>query len=188
MLFLHFLQLLVNLYVMNEKIILLGYMGSGKSTIGRLLAHSLSLAFEDLDHFIARQEGKSIPEIFSQKGEIYFRKQEQTYLKELLASPSAMVIALGGGTPCYGEAMELVRAASPYSFYLQLPTADLLLRLLPQKQQRPLIAHLSEKDMEEFLNKHLFERFPFYTQAHFILPCHGLSPEQIVEKIKEKIK
>lgn len=173
---------------MDEKIILLGYMGSGKSTIGKLLAHSLALPFEDLDDFITRKEGKEISEIFAQKGEIYFRKQELAYLKELLSSPSPMVIALGGGTPCYGKAMELVRAASPYSFYLQLPTTILMARLLPEKEQRPLIAHLSQEDMEEFLNKHLFERFPFYTQAHFTLPCHGLSPEQIVEKIKAQIK
>ena len=159
---------------MDEKIILLGYMGSGKSTIGKLLAHSLALPFEDLDDFITRKEGKEISEIFAQKGEIYFRKQELAYLKELLSSPSPMVIALGGGTPC--------------SFYLQLPTAVLMARLLPEKEQRPLIAHLSQEDMEEFLNKHLFERFPFYTQAHFTLPCHGLSPEQIVEKIKAQIK
>ena len=162
---------------MDEKIILLGYMGSGKSTIGKLLAHSLALPFEDLDDFITRKEGKEISEIFAQKGEIYFRKQELAYLKELLSSPSPMVIALGGGTPCYGKAMELVRAACPYSFYLQLPTAVLMARLLPEKEQRPLIAHLSQEDMEEFLNKH-----------HFTLPCHGLSPEQIVEKIKAQIK
>ena len=173
---------------MNEKIILLGYMGSGKSTIGKLLAHSLELPFEDLDDFIARQEGKSIPELFALKGEIYFRKQEQAYLKELLESPTPMVIALGGGTPCYGKAMELIREASPYSFYLQLPTSELIARLLPEKAQRPLIAHLHESDMVEFLNKHLFERFPFYTQAHFILPCQGLSPTEIVEKIKSHLK
>ena len=118
---------------MDEKIILLGYMGSGKSTIGKLLAHSLALPFEDLDDFITRKEGKEISEIFAQKGEIYFRKQELAYLKELLSSPSPMVIALGGGTPCYGKAMELVRAASPYSFYLQLPPPVLRARLLPEK-------------------------------------------------------
>ena len=173
---------------MKEKIILLGYMSSGKSTIGQLLARSLDLLFEDLDCFIERKEGKKISEIFALKGEIYFRRQEQTYLKELLSSPTAMVIALGGGTPCYGNAMELIRAASPYSFYLQLPTSELMARLLPEKAERPLIAHLTQEDIEEFINKHLFERFPFYTQAHFILPCQGLSPSEIVEKIKTKIK
>ena len=173
---------------MKEKIILLGYMGSGKSTIGQLLAHALDLPFEDLDSFIERKEGKKISEIFALKGEIYFRKQEQAYLSELLDCSTPMVIALGGGTPCYGKAMELIRAASPYSFYLQLPTSELMARLLPEKAERPLIAHLSLEDIEEFLNKHLFERFPFYTQAHFILPCHGLSPTEIVEKIKTQIK
>ncbi|SUX93643.1 Shikimate kinase [Capnocytophaga granulosa] len=162
----------------ERKIILLGYMGSGKSTIGQLLAHALDLPFEDLDSFIERKEGKKISEIFALKGEIYFRKQEQpTSLSCWTALPYGH--RLGRRYPCYGKAMELIRAASPYSFYLQLPTSELMARLLPEKAKRPLIAHLSFEDIEEFLNKHLFERFPFYTQAHFILPVMALAPPRL---------
>ena len=173
---------------MSKKIILLGYMGCGKSTIGAHIATSLSLPFQDLDVFIAEQEGKSIPEIFQEKGEIYFRRQEQEHLKRLLALPYPMVVALGGGTPCYGKAMELVREATPYRFYLQLPAKELVARLSLQQEQRPLIRGIAKENLEEFVNIHLFERAAFYTQAAFVIPCLGLSVEEIGEKIRQKIK
>ena len=153
---------------MSKKIILLGYMGCGKSTIGAHIATALSLPFQDLDVFIAEQEGKSIPEIFHEKGEIYFRRQEQEHLKRLLALPYPMVVSLGGGTPCFGK--------------------ELVARLSLQQEQRPLIRGIAKENLEEFVNIHLFERAAFYTQAAFVIPCQGLSVEEIGEKICQKIK
>lgn len=82
------------------KVVLLGYMGSGKSTVGIKLAKKLSLPLIDLDHFIEEKEQMSIGELFQNKGEIYFRKQEMSYLEFLLSSSEAMILSLGGGTPC----------------------------------------------------------------------------------------
>ncbi len=173
---------------MTEKIILLGYMGSGKSAIGKHIASILSLPFYDLDTFIEQKEEKKISEIFSEKGEIYFRHKEQEYLQELLLSPSQIVLSLGGGTPCYGNAMKLINKATPYVFYLQLPAKVLMQRLSVYQKERPLIAHLSKGKLEEFINKHLFERYSFYTQASFIIPCEGLSITGIADKMLERIK
>src|SRR5690606_29853098 len=92
------------------KIILLGYMGSGKTGVGRLLAEKLKLPFLDLDHEIIRLEGRNIPEIFETSGEIYFRKKETDTLKLLLEKDHQnVVLSVGGGTPCYGNNMNLLK-------------------------------------------------------------------------------
>ncbi|MDO4879899.1 MAG: shikimate kinase [Capnocytophaga sp.] len=173
---------------MNRKIILLGYMGSGKSVIGKRLAEKIQLPFIDLDTFIEKKEEKKIDEIFQQKGEIYFRKKEREYLNELLLSPSPMVLALGGGTPCYGDAMQMINKTTENVFYLQLSFQELTKRLLPQKKKRPLIAHLEDVDLEDFIRKHLFDRNPFYMQANNIIKISGETIEEIIDRIEQKIK
>ena len=90
------------------KIILLGYMGSGKTTIGFQLAKKLYLDFTDLDEYIEKKEGKTISDIFADKGEIYFRKIEHTYLKQFISENNSYVLSLGGGTPCYSGNIDMV--------------------------------------------------------------------------------
>ncbi|MDD3723627.1 MAG: shikimate kinase, partial [Lutibacter sp.] len=94
------------------KIVLLGYMASGKSAVGRILSEKLNIQFIDLDSFIEEKEQLSISEIFETKGEIYFRKIEGIYLQELLNSKESTVISLGGGTPCYGNNIDLIENKS----------------------------------------------------------------------------
>lgn len=146
------------------KISLIGYMGSGKSTVGRSLAKKLKLNFIDLDHKIEESENKKISEIFKEKGEIYFRKVENQILKKLLHSNESFILALGGGTPVFYNSMELINQFSE-SFYLKLNPTELKNRLIKEKTKRPLIAHLNDEDLEEFIAKHLFERNPFYSEA-----------------------
>ena len=86
-------------------------MGSGKSTLGKILAQEQEMNFIDFDHFLEEKEGKSIAKIFEERGEIYFRKKESEYLNELLQGYDNTIISLGGGTPCYGDAMERIKAA-----------------------------------------------------------------------------
>lgn len=172
---------------MNTKIILLGYMGSGKSTIGQLLAQKKQLRFIDLDTFIEEKEQNSVPEIFKTKGEIYFRKKEREYLNEILNLDESFVLALGGGTPCFGDTMQHITQKTPHTFYLCMTAKMLTLRLIPEKHKRPLVAHLSDEVMEEFINKHLFERNPFYRQANFTLHIDTLSPSEIVTMVEEKL-
>ena len=97
------------------KIILIGYMGSGKSTLGRALATAKNISFVDLDAYIAEREKCSVPHIFKNKGEIYFRKKEALYLQEVLQKEEDMVLSLGGGTPCFGNNMPLIKASGATS-------------------------------------------------------------------------
>ncbi|HLW14681.1 MAG TPA: shikimate kinase [Flavobacteriaceae bacterium] len=166
------------------KYFLIGYMGSGKSSLGRLLAEELNIPFYDLDTYIERQENLTIAQIFKTKGEIYFRKIEHEKLKELLAERKAMVIALGGGTPCYAGNMELL-LENGKSIYLQYPLEVLVDRLWIAKEQRPLIAQLETKELlEDFIRKHLFERAPYYMQANHRIKLEYESLEEVVQKLQ----
>ena len=164
------------------KITLLGYMGSGKSTVARILGEKLGLPVIDLDDYIALKEELSIPEIFETRGEIYFRKIEYVYLQELLNSEQSFVLALGGGTPCYGNNMDAILEASD-SCYLKASLATLTERLTAEKSHRPLIAGLDEEQLTEFIAKHLFERRNFYERAARIINIDAKSPEQIAGEI-----
>ncbi len=166
-------------------IVLLGYMGSGKTEIGRLLAEMLSYDFTDLDAHIEMEEGQSINAIFQEKGEIYFRKAETKHLKKLLEHANRTVLSLGGGTPCYSNNMELVNGHDgSTSIYLKTSIATLAKRLKIQKADRPLIAHIeTEEAMTEFIGKHLFERIPFYNLANTVIETDDKSVQEVVESI-----
>ena len=168
-------------------IVLIGYMGSGKSTVGRLLAETLGLPFLDFDSHIESRLGASIPEIFEDRGELYFRKAEHRLLKELLETNPAGILSLGGGTPCYAGNMDLILAHTDSVFYLQLTVGELAARLQGEKKERPLIAHLSDDELPEFIGKHLFERAPFYTRAPYVLSCKAKTPEVIAGQIRELV-
>lgn len=165
------------------KIFLLGYMGSGKSTLGKALATQKGLPFLDLDRYIEQKEGQSVGEIFKNKGEIYFRKREIIYLNELLTQQESFVLALGGGTPCYGKNMKNILRVSKNVFYLKYSAYALTERLEHQKQNRPLITHLSGEALLDFVRKHLFDRNPYYSQATHTVAMEGLSKEEALNTI-----
>ena len=170
--------------ILRMHIILVGYMGSGKSTVGKQLSKLLNLPFIDLDTYIESKENKSIKSIFDDEGQIYFRKKEHLYLKELLASNQRTVIATGGGAPCYAGNMDVMLNASQNVFYLKISISELVSRLFPEKEKRPLISHLSKEEMPEFFGKHLFERNPFYAKAKHTIQCDSKSIEEITEEIQ----
>ena len=167
------------------QIVLWGYMGSGKSTVGVLLAKALNCDFIDLDVYIEQGEGISVPEIFAGKGEVYFRRKEHEYLKELLSRKSNFVLALGGGTPCYTHNLALLQTGSAVTVYLKVPLNILVERLSTQKAQRPLIRYLSDAELPEFIGKHLFERSYYYNQASLKIDCGGKLPESVVSELLE---
>ena len=168
-------------------VVLLGYMGSGKSLLGRQLAALLGLPFTDLDAEIEAEVGKPIQEIFRDRGELFFRKKEHELLRGLLGSAKSMVLSLGGGTPAYAGNMDLVTSATPHTFYLQHSIPSLVERLEKERAERPLIAHLPEEELYDFIGKHLFDRVPFYARAGHTIPCDGKSPEDILAEIEEKL-
>src|SRR5690606_3969307 len=170
------------------KIVLIGYMGSGKSSIGKKLASVLNLPFKDIDSEIEKREGCSISEIFSKKGEINFRKIENAVLKELLSQPESFVLATGGGTPCYADSMDFILARENTEvIYLKMSIAALSARLYLEKENRPLLKHLNSEEMlEDFVRKHLFERAYYYNQAHFVIDNEN-EMDETVEKIISKL-
>ena len=161
-------------------------MGSGKSTIGRNLASKIQLPFIDLDDYIKEKERKRISTIFKEKGEIYFRKVEHQYLKEILNFNESFVLSLGGGTPCYANNMHLIKNSDAVSFYLQSSVKSLVKRLLKRKSKRPLIAALEDDKIAEFVAKHLFERRPFYEEADFTIKTDDTSRSEIVSELGKK--
>ena len=150
-----------------KKIILLGYMGCGKSTIANRLSKITTIPYIDLDKSIENRTNLSINEIFEKRGEIYFRKLEQEVLIELLNTPDDLIIGLGGGTPCYANNHELLQREDIDSFYLKASVDTLFERLVSNKSKRPLIANKSDEEMKEFIAKHLFDRSYYYNQAKY---------------------
>jgi shikimate kinase len=167
------------------KIILLGYMGSGKTTIGIQLARKLFLNFTDLDDFIEEKEQQSIKEIFKQKGEIYFRKIEHKYLKQFINENESYVLSLGGGTPCYAGNLDLIlKDKKSRSFYLRGSIPTLFKRLSENKFKRPLISDLSDDQLTEYIAKHLFERSLFYDKATHKISIDNKEIQEIVTEIR----
>lgn len=166
------------------KIVLLGYMGSGKSTVGKLLADNLKLEFLDLDDFIVASEGSSIGDIFKKKGELYFRKKENQYLKDVLSGENNIVLSTGGGTPCYGNNMSDILGNTQNVFYLKTSIKELVKRLSKEKEYRPLIKNIPDDDLPEFIGKHLFERSFFYAKASHAILCDGKTPFDIAKEIE----
>ena len=109
-----------------EKIILIGYMGSGKSTIAKLLSKSINYEFLDLDEIIEKEQNASVSRIFEQKGEVFFRKLEHQVLKRILQSESNMILSLGGGTPCFTNNQELLKQESPFATIFENTLAGVL--------------------------------------------------------------
>lgn len=168
-----------------KKIILIGYMGCGKSTIGKLLAKSSNIEFEDLDFFIEKKLETSIETIFKTKGEIYFRKIENQFLVELLNSNEKMVLSLGGGTPCFTNNNEILFSDKYITIYLKASVNELCNRLGKNKDKRPLLANLNSEQMREYIGIHLFERSVFYNQAKYTINVDEKSPNEIVREIKD---
>lgn len=165
---------------------LIGYMGSGKSHISKILSDKINFKLIDLDKEISWRNKLTIPEIFEKKGEIYFRKLERETLEEILATRENIVLSLGGGTPVYYNNMEIINHNSK-SIFLRASISTLVERLSKQKEKRPLIAKITDEDIPEFIAKHLFERNIFYSKAQFSISTDNKTPEDIVKEITEKL-
>ncbi|WP_281324190.1 shikimate kinase [Flavobacterium sp. IMCC34518] len=166
-----------------KKIILLGYMGCGKSTIANKLSGKIQIPYVDLDEFIEKKTNLTINQIFENHGEIYFRKLEHTYFVELLNLPEELIIGLGGGTPCYANNHELLKGDPVTSIYLKASIDTLYKRLASNKAKRPLIADKNEEEMREFIAKHLFDRSFYYNHAQYKVNVDDKTIEETVNDI-----
>ncbi|WP_281232149.1 shikimate kinase [Flavobacterium gelatinilyticum] len=166
-----------------KKIVLLGYMGCGKSTIAQNLSKITNIPFLDLDKCIEERANLSIKEIFEQFGEIHFRKLEHQMFLELLQSSENSIIGLGGGTPCYANNHLLLQRDDIASFYLKASIETLYNRLIHNKSKRPLIANMGEEEMKEFIAKHLFDRSFYYNHAQYKVVVDDRTPDETVQDI-----
>ena len=167
------------------KIVLLGYMASGKSSIGKTLSKKLSLRFIDLDDYIIEKENMSIADLFKQKGEIYFRRIESKYLIEILSKDNDFILSLGGGTPCYGNNMNEINKQDTISVYLQGSIPTISKRLINDKSKRPLISILGDDKITEFVAKHIFERLPFYEQAKMKIKIDDKTKNEVALELEK---
>lgn len=145
---------------------LIGFMGSGKTHWGRLLAERLGWPFVDLDAAIEAREGLGIGEIFARFGEPYFRRLEAECLRRTALWPDA-VIATGGGTPCFFDNMDWMNRAG-LTIFLDAPAEQLIARLKPERDSRPLLKSLNDRQLEDFIRKKLQERLPAYRRAQIL--------------------
>ncbi len=166
------------------KIVLLGYMASGKSIIAKELAKKMNLKWIDLDFYIEQKENLIIQDIFKIHGEIRFRTLENKYLKELLISNKSFILSLGGGTPCYANNINLIKEYSS-SIFLKANILTLYERLINEKDSRPLISNIADNKLKEFIAKHLFERNQYYNMADIIYTVDNKNINEIVNDIKK---
>jgi len=166
----------------TKHIFLTGFMGCGKSTAGAKLAPILKTRFFDLDVYLEKKENKSIPEIFEEQGEQAFRELEKKYLLELLQFKEQHVIALGGGTVCFGKNLELVKNNGTL-IYIELPVAVLADRIQQSKTSRPLLKNLSSEELIKNIEAILSERKKYYEQAHITVNGLNLTAQHLQQKL-----
>lgn len=166
------------------KIYLVGYMGCGKSTIGRKVADILGINFIDLDKFIEERYFKSVPAIFAEEGESGFREKERISLQEVSRFEN-IVVGTGGGAPCFFDNMEVMNN-NGVTVYIAPDTPILATRLLKSKTERPLIAGKSREELISFINNALVKRAPFYEKSKIIIRgVNNLDPQLVIEKIQK---
>ena len=169
-----------------KRIFLCGYMGSGKTTLGKNLAKVMNLTFIDLDSFIETRQHKTVKEIFAEVGEEGFRHIERNCLLEV-STFEDVVISLGGGTPCFFDNMDIVNQ-SGQSVYLKPSEEVLLMRLIKGKHKRPLLANKSDDEILSVIREQLAWREPYYKKAHITFDATHLECKEDIVKNAVKLQ
>ena len=159
-----------------QRIFLIGYMGAGKSTLGKALAKTMNLQFIDLDDFIVGRYHKSVKDIFAEFGEDGFRKMERNALLEV-SEYENVIISLGGGTPCFFDNMDIV-LRSGKSVYLKPSEDVLLMRLIKGKHKRPLLADKDDSQILQIIREQLAWREPYYLKANLTFNASHLENKE----------
>ncbi len=163
------------------RIFLIGYMLCGKSTIGKKLARRLNYRFTDTDKLIENKYQLSVEQIFEKYGEEVFRQFEKEIL-QTLDSEDDIVVATGGGLPCFGDNMKKIKS-SGYVIYLNMHPYSILSRHKKSKRPRPLLQGKTDEELRDFLKESLKKRDFYYRQADLIVRAENIKVEEIVAKI-----
>lgn len=165
-----------------RRIILVGYMGSGKTTLGKALSKATGMMFYDLDWYIENRMRKSVSQIFAERGEEAFRQMEYNMLHEV-AEFEDVIISCGGGTPCFFDNMDYMNQQGDV-VYLKATPETLYKHLLMAKVERPLLKDKSPEELIVYITQHLNERAPYYEQARYTLDVSVLDE---YNKIKHSV-
>lgn len=165
------------------RIFLIGYMSSGKSTLGKVLAKRLNLKFIDIDESFEEKYKITINDFFIKFGEPKFRELEQQLLISILNIENA-VISTGGGTPCYYDNLDLINE-NGVSIYLKLHYKSIVARLKNTKKQRPLVKDLNDKEFENYIEENLAKREEYYSKAHHTIKSENLTINELLKYIEE---
>lgn len=168
------------------RIFLIGYMGAGKTTLGKAFSRELGLTFIDLDWYIEERFHKTVQQLFSERGEQGFRELEQKMLHEV-AEFEDVVISAGGGTPCFFDNMDYMNACGD-TVFLQVKPEVLFHRLKVAKQQRPLLANKSDEELMNFICEALQKRHPFYSQAKFLFRADELEDKLQIQASVDSLR
>ena len=167
-------------------IVLLGYMGCGKTTVGKIISKITAKKFIDLDAYIESTTNQTITDIFSTRGEIYFRKIESDTLKMIMEKYDNIILSLGGGTPCYSNNLRLIKNSK--SFFLKCSINVLSNRLININSSRPVLSNIDNlQTMNDYISKHLFERNSYYNQVSNIIQCDFKDPNEIANEIVKSL-
>ena len=166
-----------------RRIILIGYMGSGKTTVGKALSKETGMMFYDLDWYIENRMRKSVSQIFAERGEEAFRKMEYNMLHEV-AEFEDVIISCGGGTPCFFDNIDYLNRQGDV-VYLKASPDTLYKHLLMAKVERPLLKGKSQEELISYITTHLKEREPFYAKARHTLDVNVLDD---YDKIKLSVQ
>lgn len=161
------------------KIFLIGFMGSGKTHWGKLLSAKLQMPFRDLDSLIVDKEQKSIADVFSEKGEEYFRYQEMETLEELVGREESFILSCGGGTPCFFNNIEFMKKSGKV-VWLNTSVDVLQERLLKERMSRPLIKEISDEELKRYIIRKLSERKMYYEQADITVNEESITLEELI--------
>lgn len=165
------------------KVFLIGFMASGKTTIGEELANTLGYQFIDLDDFIEEKYNKTIKMIFEYYGEDHFRQIENEALREISSIEGNIVVASGGGTSCFYNSVDFMNSIG-ITIYLRAEVAELVSRLIASKKDRPLLWGKSEEELNNYIIRVLEERKKYYEKAKITVDISTLVVEDIANTIK----
>ena len=170
----------------KNKVYLIGFMGSGKSTLGKKIAQALQYKFSDLDSYIESCAAESITSIFNTKGETYFRKLESECLSHF-DTEKHMVIATGGGTPCFNDNMKHMLEQG-CCVYIKMPEGALFQRLQKAIPKRPLLADKTDDELRDFIHQLLEIRETTYLQSQIVIDGMSISTPSLVPILKQKME
>ena len=170
------------------KLFLVGYMGCGKSSLGRKIAKRANVKFADMDSMIEEREGASVSDIFYYQGEEYFRSKEREIIEEFASLQEDVVISTGGGVPTWKDNMSRMNEVGE-CVYLRRTAEQIASRLSPHgRQKRPKLRGLNDEELVAFMTANMAEREPYYSQAKYSVDCTSMNDEELIEHVLRLVR